>query len=310
MLLAGSRRDPSIPLSSPACTAATPWLSPTPIGGNGFRQRLTQAGMGQDEVVIHLEQRQLLTQSIFTLTRRGAAPSNGRHPLTQAEIAPFHKRCIHLPAAGGQDLLDGPLRAKHHAVLHLDEAPSPHGLDHLRIEQLRQWHPAWLGGRTCGLFSRRLHPAPEMRHDGGEIIRLSIAQKERHTTGRQQLSDLMQHGLGHRQGAFPSLDAQQQLALGIDCGPHPVGGPREPLDRLVFTDGAVSHRPEDGVEFVELHLMQVSFVEKIRRKGVQLLRGLHEPAQHGVGVDLKDPRRASDAQTFGQTRHDAYDELR
>jgi hypothetical protein len=30
----------------------------------------------------------LLGQPVFAFTRRGAAPSNGRHPLTQAQIEP------------------------------------------------------------------------------------------------------------------------------------------------------------------------------------------------------------------------------
>jgi hypothetical protein len=31
-------------------------------------------------------------------------------------------------------------------VAHLHQAPAPHGLDHVRIEQRRERHPAWLGG--------------------------------------------------------------------------------------------------------------------------------------------------------------------
>jgi hypothetical protein len=46
-----------------------------------------------------------------------------------------------------------------------------------------------------------------MRHDGGEVMRIPIAQKERHTSGRQELRDLMQHGLRHRQRTVTDLDA-------------------------------------------------------------------------------------------------------
>jgi hypothetical protein len=31
-------------------------------------------------------------------------------------------------------VLDGFQGAKHHAVLHVDQTPAPHGLDHLRIQ--------------------------------------------------------------------------------------------------------------------------------------------------------------------------------
>jgi len=105
----------------------------------------------------------------------------------------------------------------------------------------------------------------------------------------------MQHSLRHRQGPFTHLDAEQQLALRIAGGPDPVGRPREPLDRLGCTDVAVSHRTEDGVEFVALNLLEMQLVQKIGRKGVKLLGGLHQPAQDGIGVDLEDPRRFPDA---------------
>src|SRR5262249_19526515 len=106
-------------------------------------------------------------------------------------------------------------------------------------------------------FTRRLEEHDPMRHDGGEVMRVPVAQKERYTPWRQQLRDLMEYGLGHGQGAFPHLDTQQQFGLRIDRGPHPVGGSREPLDRLGFPDLTVSHRTEHGVEFVELDLINL-----------------------------------------------------
>ena len=39
--------------------------------------------------MIDLEERQLLAQPLFALTRRGATPPHRRHPLTQAQIEPF-----------------------------------------------------------------------------------------------------------------------------------------------------------------------------------------------------------------------------
>ena len=58
------------------------------IGWNRLSQRLAHTGMGQHEVVVDLEQRQVLAQPVFALTRRGAAPSHRRHALTQAQIEP------------------------------------------------------------------------------------------------------------------------------------------------------------------------------------------------------------------------------
>jgi hypothetical protein len=49
----------------------------------------------------------------------------------------------------------------------------------------------------------------------------------------------------------------------------------------------------------------VYVTEKIGGKGLQLLCGFHQPAQHRVRIDRKDPGRGTNAQAFGQARQDA-----
>jgi hypothetical protein len=104
------------------------------IRWHGLSQSLTQTGVRQPEIVRDLEQDQLVTQPIFALTRRGAAPSHRRDPLTQAQIEPLHKGRVDLPAAGRQHLLDSRFCAKHHAVCDRDDLPPSQGLHDLRIE--------------------------------------------------------------------------------------------------------------------------------------------------------------------------------
>ena len=58
------------------------------MGWNRLSESLTHIGMGQDEMVIDLEQRQLLTQPVFTLTRGRATPPDRRDPLSQTPIEP------------------------------------------------------------------------------------------------------------------------------------------------------------------------------------------------------------------------------
>ena len=41
-------------------------------------------------MMIDLEERQLMAQTIFALTRCSASPSNGRPPLTQTQIEPLY----------------------------------------------------------------------------------------------------------------------------------------------------------------------------------------------------------------------------
>ena len=50
-------------------------------------------------------------------------------------------------------------------------------------------------------------------------------------------------------------------------------------------------------------------MEKIGRKGFELLRGLPQLSQYRIGIDLEHPRRAADAQPLRQTRDDPHDEL-
>src|SRR6266853_5859869 len=69
-------------------------------------------------------------------------------------------------------------RAEHHAVCHPDQPPPSHGFDHWRIQQLRQWQPAGLGRRACGLVPWRLHPVPIVREQGGHVLSEPIGQKQ------------------------------------------------------------------------------------------------------------------------------------
>ena len=144
------------------------------MGCHGRSQRLAQAGMRQDAMVRHLQQRQWLAESLCALTRR-AAPPPRRHPLPQAHMQPRHERRIDPPAAHGQALRERPLCATHHAVLHLDAAPPAPRFDHRRVEQRGQRPPAGVGHRASALALRRLPPVPAMRHDGGERRGVPVA---------------------------------------------------------------------------------------------------------------------------------------
>jgi hypothetical protein len=64
------------------------------------------------------------------------------------------------------------------------QVPAPHGLDDLRVEQLRQGHPARLGQGTCGLVPWRLHPLSIVRQQGREVLSEPVSQKQRRAVGR------------------------------------------------------------------------------------------------------------------------------
>ena len=64
---------------------------------------------------------------------------------------------------------------------------------------------------------------PIVGQQGSRILLQAIGQKQRHTAGRQDLDDLVDDPLRHRQGALADVEGQQQLADRVDRGPHPVG---------------------------------------------------------------------------------------
>ena len=152
--------------------------------------------MEQHEIIVDVVERQLLTQARLTLAQRTGPPSKGRDMLAQAEVEAFHQRGVDVPAQRAQNLIDGLDRAEDHTVHDVDSSLTPRGLDHLRIEQLRQGDPARLGQRPCGLTPRRLHPVPRGGEQGRRVLSQSIGHKERRTIGRQYLSDVVDEALG------------------------------------------------------------------------------------------------------------------
>jgi hypothetical protein len=96
--------------------------------------------MRQAKIVIGVEQHQLVPHAVLPLAQRGDTPSSCRHTLPKVQVEPLDKGRLDLPATGHQHLLDGLKGPEHHAVTHADQTPTPHDLEHLRIEQLWQRH--------------------------------------------------------------------------------------------------------------------------------------------------------------------------
>ncbi len=145
--------------------------------------------------------------------------------LADTEVKAFNAGGVDLPAAGREPLLDGLQGSEDHAVAHPHQAPPAHGLDHLCLAQLRQWHPARLGVWPFVLAAGRLHPVSIVGQQGGHILPKAIRQEEGHTVGRSHLGDLMDHALRHRQRTLAHIDGQQQLGDGVHRRPHPMGRP-------------------------------------------------------------------------------------
>src|SRR5262245_38260917 len=96
--------------------------------------------------------------------------------LADGQVEPLDKRRLDLPAAGCQHLLHRLTRPADDAVTDAYEAPAPHGLDHLRIEQLRSRHPTRLRRRAMGLAAGRLHPLPIVGEQSRRVLAKAIGE--------------------------------------------------------------------------------------------------------------------------------------
>src|SRR5215471_160251 len=115
--------------------------------------------------------------------------------LANTEGDPLHEGGVDVPAIRSQHGIDGLQGAKHDAVSHPHQATAAYGLDDLRVEQLWEWHPTWLGGRAMHLPARWLHPLPIVRQQGRQILPKSVGEKQRGTVGGQDLNPLTLNGL-------------------------------------------------------------------------------------------------------------------
>src|SRR3989454_3874527 len=131
--------------------------------------------------------------------------------LANTEVDPLHEGGVDVPAIRSQHGIDGLQCAKHDAVTHPHKATAAYGLDDLRVEQLWEWHPTWLGGRAGHLPARWLHPLPIVRQQGRQILPKSVGEKQRGTVGGQDLCHMVDKALRHGERALPDVDRQQQF---------------------------------------------------------------------------------------------------
>src|SRR6516164_8426994 len=260
--------------------------------------------MGQTEVIIDLIPYQLLPPAVRAFAQSRDPPSHRRDMLADAEVEAFDERRIDLPATGRQHLLNRLTRAEYDPLVHPYQAPPAYRLDHLW-----QGHPAGLGRGPGGLTTGELHPLAIVREQGCHVLLEAVGQKQWDAVRGQHLDHLMDHTLGHGHAAFPDVNRQQHFALGIERRPHPMRGAGEALDRSLLAHRALLECTEHGIEFIELHLREVQVVQEVLCKGAQLLRRLHQPVQHGVGIDLEHPRGAADAQALCEATDDVHDEV-
>src|SRR2546426_10957767 len=132
--------------------------------------------MGQAEIMVALEHRELMLHAVLALAQRVDSTADGCYPLADVEVESLNKGGVDLPTTRRQDLLDGRQRAEHHAVLDLDKAAAPVRLHDLRIEEL--------GQGPFGLTPLRLPPIAKVGQQGGAVILEAIGQKKRDTARR------------------------------------------------------------------------------------------------------------------------------
>ena len=116
--------------------------------------------MGHAEVRIALLPGQRLPYASRVFAQRRDAPANSGAMLTEMKSEALDEGGVDGPAAHREPLVPRLQRPEHDPVPPADEAPAPHGLHSLGIEELRERHPARRRRGTSGLAARRVLPAP------------------------------------------------------------------------------------------------------------------------------------------------------
>jgi hypothetical protein len=156
----------------------------------------------------------------------------------------------------------------------------------------RRRHPARLGDWPCGLTALRLHPVAKGPQDRRQVIGVPISEAEGQSVRGQHLSDLMPAALGQRQGTFPDLDGQQERADEIDGRPHPLRCALQAPGSFGLRDRALRDRAEQGIECSELHRGALHMRKEALSKGLELVGGLNEPGQDGIGLHREETATA------------------
>jgi hypothetical protein len=153
--------------------------------------------MRQTEIVLGVEQRSLPAQAPCMLTPCVHPTADGGDMLTDVQIQPLNKRCVDLPAVLGEHLLNRLQSPEHNSVTPADQTPPPVSFYHLRVEQRRQWHPAWRGRGTLGMPTFGLSPLALVRQQRGHRVPKAVGQAEGYTVWSENLGHAMDHTLGH-----------------------------------------------------------------------------------------------------------------
>jgi hypothetical protein len=213
--------------------------------------------------LIGVEESQLLAYAGFVFAQRVDPPPNGRDRLAQVQVEALGNRRVDLPASLGEYLLDGLTRAEHHAMFDPNDAPPAVGLDDLRIEELRQGHPAGFGYRPFALTPFGLNPLTVVCGQCDEVVPKAVSQKARCAIWRQDLGDLMDETLRHGESALTDVNRQDELGDWLHGHPHPVGRALQALDGFVLGHFPVFDGAEQSKECVHLHLLDIDIVQKV-----------------------------------------------
>ena len=183
----------------PVYTAATLLAEPRPLVTSGAGQRLAKARVGQDQVMIHLEQYQLIPQAHFALAERIDPAPDRRHPLTNVKIKPFDKGRV-----------DGASHSSPEAARWPAGSRRPRGVDPPRHRRRYDFTPAPSAARAAASTAASVlalwpgavgvHPLATMGQQRRGVVLEAIGQKQRYAVRRQHLGHLMHHALGPSPG--------------------------------------------------------------------------------------------------------------
>jgi hypothetical protein len=166
----------------------------------------------------------LRAYAVLVCAPRGDAPAKSGHLLAHRQVAALATGRVALPTARRAPLLDGRQGPAHHAVPHPHQAPAPHGLDDLGLEELGPGHPP---GRRRGAFCLAawgLAPLAVMGPQRGGLRLAALGAAPGQAAWRHDLDDLLDPSVRPRPGAVADVERQPPRGDGGHCPPEPMRG--------------------------------------------------------------------------------------
>ena len=278
------------------------------VASGRFRggQFLTQAQVGQAEMVVSQRQPHLLFHPRPLLGKRGRLASQPPIVFAPGQVIPLHKARVDRRAGGGcgQSRLKLVRASPDPLTGHLDHPSFFTSLNHLSIQQIRRWAAPWGRISSSRPLALGLIPFPIGMEQGAGIARPLVASKE---------GDVI---VGHIHHALQEQVRLSLRALAHDKPYHqaPFGRKGDPHPSIAIRLAPLlRHRQilvlgmDKAPQFIQLTLGHRQLAPMGQNHQTTLLGGPSQPRTNRILVDLDDSCRTLDGISLRQRPHRQFE---